>query len=76
MDLPANIALGAPMHETKRDLVIQLATQAGMLLEDVSAPLILLPSQNDDQLFTILKQSANQLERANNLIKAAQALLE
>lgn len=76
MDLGNTFGLVDPMDEAKRDLIIQLATQAGMLLEHASAPLILLPSQPDDELLALLNRSADHLERASKLIKAAQSIVE
>lgn len=64
------------MDEAKHDLVNQLTARAGMLLEDASGPLILLQAKPDEEIGSMLASALGGIERASDLIKAAQSIAE
>lgn len=64
------------MDDQSRDRVLKLATQAGMLLEDTSAKLILLPGEPTNQIQQIIENSALELECSIELLRSAQSIAE
>jgi len=61
------------MDDDTADLIAQLCTRAGMIMEDAS-PLALTIASTDTDLGTVLRQLGRAVEQMERLISAATAL--
>jgi len=64
------------MHREKRELIIQLCTQVGMVMEDAVASALTFSSLDDDNYVQALDDLEAQSSKIAKLIAAARALAE
>lgn len=81
LDLPQSAALCRPtgstarIDEDTRELIVRLATRAGMIMEDASLLAITMPADNEVAIIRALDQLSREVETVLRLIGAAAALV-
>ena len=64
------------MDEDQLDLVRKLCTQAGMIMEDMSARTVLVGGLDGDALRAVVREARHEMGRASDLLDAAAALID
>lgn len=76
VDFPGRSRLRGGMDEDKRDLINQLATRAGMLMEDASVAAITLRERPQADLIRTIQNLEAQVRTMASLLEAARTLCE
>ena len=63
------------MDQDTRDLIRQLCTRAGMIMEDASMLAVTLPAKDDPAMIKAVQQLANNAADIASLIDASAALI-
>ena len=74
MDLPGAVALRADMDDDRRNLIIGLCTQVGMIMEDIGDIALTMRGVTDDNLAARIAEIDRAVRRMLALISAAAAL--
>lgn len=76
VDLPDGSRLRGGMEKNKKNLVNQLATRAGMLMEDYSVVAITLTGRPEVDMISTIQDLEAQLRKMASLLEAARTLCE
>lgn len=76
MDFSASRRLRETMDPDTIELVAQLCTQVGMLMEDASSDALTIGHETPEEMRRRLDDLASAAQRISNLISAAKALSE
>ena len=76
MDFQTASPLGAPMDDDTRDLIVQLSTPAGMIMEDAEPTALTIGSLCDADLAAALDELEDQAAEVTQLVAAAKALAQ
>ena len=63
------------MDVVQLDLVRQLCTQAGMIMEDMSAKAVMLGGLDAEALGAVVREGRQEMDRASALLAGAAALI-
>ncbi len=73
IDFGSALGLGGGMDANTRDLIVQLCTKAGMIMEDASPIALSIGTSSDTE--AVIGDLVNALDRASQLLKAARMLV-